>query len=253
MFLNFRLPVPSLEEQRSIAEFLNHSVNEIDAVIAEAEASIEEYKAWKASIIYEAVIKGLDPNAEMKDSGVEWMGQIPKAWKIIKLKQTAKINCGEYISKEKYSGIGKYDVIGANGKIGSIDETNNTKPLLVTGRVGTIGTVHKVCNAWITDNVLSIDFFDHLSMDYAFYVIPNFNFKIMISGTAMPLITATKLGNQYMPFPPVRDQEEIVTYLDEKCSRIDAIIEEKISLICDLEAYKKSLIFEVVTGKRKVV
>ena len=93
---NMKLPCPSLDEQTAIASYLDAQCAKIDEIIAQAKASIEDYKQWKASIIYEAVTKGLDPNVEMKDSGVGWIGKVPKEWKAIPLKVcTSKIGSGK--------------------------------------------------------------------------------------------------------------------------------------------------------------
>lgn len=111
--LNFRLPVPPFNEQYVIASYLDGKVAYIDSIINEVKASIDEYKQWKASIIYEAVTKGLDPNAEMKDSGVEWIGDIPNSWDVLKLKYViAFIESGVSVNaSQSAAGEGKIGVL----------------------------------------------------------------------------------------------------------------------------------------------
>ena len=135
---------------------------------------------------------------EMKDSGIEWIGEIPKEWNYTKLKFVSKISSGTAISKEEYDDNGQYPIFGANGVVGYCNKKNNTEEVLVTGRVGSIGFVHKVSNAWITDNALVLRVIDDIK-DFACYAMKLLDYNQMISGTAMPLITAGKLYEQMIP------------------------------------------------------
>ena len=183
---------------------------------------------------------------EMKDSGIEWIGEIPQEWIYCKLKNVVKISSGEAISKEEYTDTG-YEIIGANGVIGYCDKFNNTNQVITTGRVGTIGTTHIYEKSWITDNVLIIETKDIINIDYLCNVIPNFDFKQMTSGTAMPLITATKLSNIYIPMPPFEEQVRIATHLDIECAKIDDVITKTKTTIEDYKKLKQSVITEAVT------
>lgn len=181
----------------------------------------------------------------MKDSGIEWIGEIPEHWKICRLKQIATINSGEYIPKSEYSECGKYTIVGSNGAIGKTNYFNNEKRVLTTGRVGTIGTVGIAEKCWITDNALIID--TNFNLDYLRYVIQNFDFASMCSGTAQPLITASSLGEQYIPFPDEVTQVKIAGYLDCKCSEIDTLIAAKEKTNALLKERRQSIIYEAVT------
>lgn len=183
---------------------------------------------------------------EMKDSGIEWIGEIPQEWIYCKLKNVVKISSGEAISKEEYTDTG-YEIIGANGVIGYCDKFNNTNQVITTGRVGTIGTTHIYEKSWITDNVLIIETKDIINIDYLCNVIPNFDFKQMTSGTAMPLITATKLSNIYIPMPPFEEQVRIATHLDSECAKIDDVISKSKATIEEYKKLKQSVITEAVT------
>lgn len=183
---------------------------------------------------------------EMKDSGIEWIGEIPQEWIYCKLKNVVKISSGEAISKEEYTDTG-YEIIGANGVIGYCDKFNNTNQVITTGRVGTIGTTHIYEKSWITDNVLIIETKDIINIDYLCNVIPNFDFKQMTSGTAMPLITATKLSNIYIPMPPFEEQVRIATHLDIECAKIDDVISKSKATIEEYKKLKQSVITEAVT------
>ena len=183
---------------------------------------------------------------EMKDSGIAWIGEIPTEWACHKLKHFVKISAGEIISKEEYVDGGEFPIIGSNGEIGRCNKYNNAETVITTGRVGSVGTTHMVEKAWVTDNALIITVKNILPL-YLFYIIPNFDFELMLAGTAQPLITATKLKNQFIPLPPVEKQEEIVSFLNRKCADIDTIL-GKIRL--SIEEYKKlkqAIITQAVT------
>ena len=183
---------------------------------------------------------------EMKDSGIEWIGEIPKEWKKAKIKYFVKVNSGEIISKEEYVDNGAFPIIGSNGEIGRTNKHNNEEKVITTGRVGTIGTIHIVGESWITDNVLIIKS-NNINQKYLSYIMVNFDFKHMISGTAQPLITATNLKNQYITFPSLIEQQKIAYFLDEKCTNIDYLISELKKQTETLEEYKRSVITETVT------
>lgn len=184
---------------------------------------------------------------EMKDSGIKWIGEIPQNWGLSKVKYVASIASGIAISKECYEDDGRYEIVGANGVVGYYSKWNNKRGCLTTGRVGTIGTVHKIEKAWVTDNALIVYENENIVQDYLKYVIPNFDFKEMTAGTAMPLITATKLYEQFVPMPRFYEQVQIAAYLDSKCSEIDAISADIQKEIEILEQFKRSIITEAVT------
>ena len=271
MFLNFRLPVPSIEEQKTIVAYLDQHISKIDSVIAEAKASIEEYKAWKASIIYEAVTKGLDPDVEMKDSGIEWIGTIPEHWKLEKLKRHTSMLTpmrdkpdhldGEipWVRIEDY--CGKYIDASKEG-LGVSSETVTKMNL----KVYPVGTV--LCTSSCDLGKCAIVSRPLVSNQRFIGIIPNANtctdylYYLMLSnaerlnylstGTIQANLSRVAFEQLIVQIPPYNEQEEIASYLDKKMMQVDTLIFEKQALIKDLESYKKSLIFEVVTGKRRV-
>ncbi|MCM1046155.1 MAG: restriction endonuclease subunit S, partial [Candidatus Gastranaerophilales bacterium] len=184
---------------------------------------------------------------EMKDSGVEWIGEIPKYWKIRKLKSVSEINSGEYISKEDYESQGAYDIIGSNGKIGETNKTNINKKVITTGRVGSIGTAHIVQDVWVTDNALIINTKENIFLEYLAYIIPMFPYEIISAGTAQPLITATILKNQYIPYSDLDDQKKITDFLNEKVKVIDSVILKTKETIEGYNRLKQAVITQAVT------
>lgn len=245
------IPVPTADEQTAIAEYLAKDVTRIDAIIAEAKASIEEYKAWKASIIYEAVTKGLDPNAKMKDSGVEWVGEIPADWKILSAKHVVYINHGSDPQSE-----GNIPVYGSGASSFRTCGEFKEGPAVLIGRKGaTLHIPHYIEGKyWNVDTAFDVKPLNaDLLLKYYYYLATCFDYKYYMSQTTLPSMTQTSYNSMKIPVPSQQEQREIVEFLDRKTSDIDLLIGEKEALITDLESYKKSLIFEVVTGKRKVV
>ena len=279
-----KVPLPPRSEQRAIAEFLDAKIAHIDSVIAEAKASIDEYKAWKASIIYEAVTKGLDPSVEMKDSGVEWIGDIPADWDVIRLKNVisfiesgVSVNAAQTPANEggigvlKTSSVSKYSFRPEENKEVNVEELGRVScPVkantIIVSRmntpelVGACGFVEQNWpNLFLPDRLWQVHFVKSVNVKYVwYYLCSNYirsYYASLSSGTSssMQNISQGQFENAYLMLPPYEVQLELVEHLDKKCSSIDSLIFEKETLISDLEAYKKSLIFEVVTGKRKVV
>lgn len=183
---------------------------------------------------------------QMKDSGIEWIGKIPENWNKLKIKYISSISSGEYISKEEYENNGLYPIIGANGEIGRTNKSNNQELVVTTGRVGTIGTAHKIKEAWITDNVLIIGQIK-VNVDFFRYSILNLDFQQMTSGTAIPLITATKIINQFIPNPSIEEQHLISAYLDRQCTLIDSVIEKTKASIEEYKKLRQAVITQAVT------
>ena len=274
------MPVPPLAEQQSIASYLDEKCAAIDEIITEAKATIDEYKSWKASVIFEAVTKGLNPNAEMKDSGVEWIGRIPKGWVIGRIGKYAKFFNGDrgnnypkpedfietgipfltaynlekeivdtsihckYISQEKYESLG-----GAKLKI------NDIIFCLRGAGVGKCAINLTEQNGTVASSLMAIRAINITSKFLLYILKSNVSLaqtSLFMNGTCAENLSAESLASYTISVPPLSEQQSIVAYLDEKCAAIDGVIAEKEALIGELESYKKSLIFETVTGKRRV-
>ena len=279
-----KVPLPPILEQQAIAEYLDKKIAHIDAIIAEAKASIEEYKSWKASIIYEAVTKGLDPNVEMKDSGVEWIGKMPSNWNVCKALYALSmpITDGPHTTPELYDdGVPFISAeavsCGKKGRIAfdhmrgyisekfyqecsqkyipQINDIYMIKSGATTGRVAFVDTDIKF-TIWSPLAVFRSNP-DRMYFKYLFYFLQSDAYQKQVElgwtyGTQQNIGMRT-LEKLKVCMPPLSEQKAIADILDQKCDNIDTLIEEKESLVADLELYKKSLIFEVVTGKRKVV
>lgn len=279
------VPVPPSDVQELIAAFLDDQCGQIDALIEEAKASIEEYKAWKASIICEAVTKGLNPDAEMKDGGVQWIDKLPSDWRIVPLKSEFSFGKGLPITKADLVSDGipviSYGQIHSKANPG----TRIVKELLryVPDKYleSNPSSLAKKGDIFIADtsedhaglgNAVHIDTDDTIfagyhtiiarpvrpeNSKYLSYLFLADNWRrqlrIMASGIKVFSVTQAMLRKVSILLPPPAEQEQICVFLDGKCSNIDWIIAEKQALISDLDSYKRSLIYESVTGKRKVV
>ena len=280
-FKNFRFAVPPLSEQQAIADYLDETCSKIDEIIAEAKASIDEYKKLRQGIIFEAVTKGLDKNVEMKSTSVGWIGTVPSHWRVAKIRQVAEfyngdrsskypsgndivsegiifitsnnlgyivlntnISTNKFITKQKYDDLG-----GAKLRINDI-------VVCLRGRVGKCA-INKTFDEGTIASSLVVIRAKKVDADYLNYVLQNHRITdeaiVNAIGIGSLNLAAHDISEFYMPIPPEREMQDIVRYLDDKVGNVDDLISEKESLINDLEAYKKSLIYEVVTGKRKVV
>lgn len=258
-----RVVLPSQNEQEVIVRFLDNQCGQIDSIIEEAKSSIEEYKKWRASIIFEAVTKGLNPLAEMKDSHIDWIGLVPSHWKLSRIKN--ELDNLDYlrepISAEKRENIlGLYDYYGASGVIDKIDDYNVDDKVLLIGedganlRMRNLPLVYKAEGKfWVNNHAHILKVHDDNCYGFIAYLLEAGDYSVFTTGSAQPKLSQFNLMRFPIVIPPLVEQQEIEAYLDEKCSAIDALIREKKSLLSELEIYKRSLILETVTGKRKVV
>lgn len=245
---------PPIEEQQSIASYLDQKCGEIDKLITLQEEMITKLQSYKQSVITEAVTKGLDKNLPLKDSGIEWIGEIPEHWSVVKIKYLAKIKSGDSISSNEIMQEGIYEVYGGNGLMGFCNKKNVDGVNIIIGRVGALcGNVRLISESkFITDNALILNCFDNALYSYMYIMLKAANLNNLNTSNAQPLITGSKVLNVSLPIPPLFEQQSIADYLDQKCSEIDELISIKQQKIEKLKDYKKSLIFECVTGKRKV-
>lgn len=267
--------VPPIVEQHKLVSFLDEKCSEIDAMLSKTRASIEEYKKLKQAVITQAVTKGVRGEREMKDSGVEWIGEIPKEWVCEKIKYTTSISRGlfnhrprndERYYNGKYPFIQTGDVANATKYIVSYSQTLNelgksvskefpkgTLTMTIAANVGDVAILN--FDAYFPDSVVGFIPNKNIRTLYLFYV-----FSAMKDEFTRTAIKSTQLNLNIdrvkETFIPVthdsNEQCEIENYLESKCAEIDGLIAKKEQLVKELESYKKSLIYEVVTGKREV-
>ena len=255
-FCTIRVALPTLEEQTRIVAYLNDYTSQIESIIIDIKDSIEEYKRWKASTIFECVTKGTANDIITKNSGIHWLGLIPKNWNIVALKQLCTMQAGKNLTSEQILDEGDYPVYGGNGIRGYYNSYNNDGDYIIIGRQGArCGNAHLVHGKfWATEHAVVTTCKENTDINYLFYLITAMNLNQYASNAAaQPGLSVNTISNIKTVLPPMEDQKTIARQLAAKCNMIDELLNKKELLITDLEDYKKSLIFETVTGKRKVV
>lgn len=255
------IPIPSSIEQQSIATYLDQKCSKIDELITLQEEMITKLQSYKQSVITEAVTKGLDKNVPLKDSGIEWIGEIPEHWTLKRIKNICDNldYLREPISAEHRSRNNPiYDYYGASGVIDKIDYYNVDDEVLLIGEDGAnlvmrnLPLVYKVKGKFWVNNHAHILKPKNDNYDFCAYAFEAADYSLFITGSAQPKLSQENLGRIKIAIPSLSEQQSIADYLDQKCSEIDELISIKQQKIEKLKDYKKSLIFECVTGKRKV-
>lgn len=270
-FGNTYIPFPPMEEQERIAEFLDKKCGEIDGLIADIKTQVQTLEQYKRSVITEAVTKGLNPSAEMKDSEIEWVGDIPANWDIHPLyyffderknknsfgkeNNLLSLSYGKIIRKDINSNGGLlpenfngYNIVEPNDIVLRLTDLQNDKRSLRTGFVkerGIITSAYVALKAKV--NILPEFFYYELHVYDLLKVLYNLG-----NGVRQGL-NYSELSKLKLFAPDLSEQQEIVNYIREKESQVDELISTKQSQIEALESYKKSLIYEYVTGKKEVV
>ncbi len=277
-FASFLLPCPPLSQQNEIVNFLDKESSRIDSMLSKTHSSIEEYKKLKQAVITQAVTKGVRGEREMKDSGVEWIGEIPKEWGRTKIKMIASFFNGDRtsrypqpsdfvdagvafltsrnidsdevdLSETKYITDDKYKSLsGAKIQIDDII-------FCLRGSVGKCAINRTLSCGTVASSLATIrpkDIYPKYLLYFLLSNIASTQTTIFMNGTCAANLSAENVGNYYITLPNSAEQKEIADHLDAKCAEIDKLIAKKEQLVKELESYKKSLIYEVVTGKREV-
>lgn len=250
VFNNFTIPMPPLAEQERIAAFLDAQCAEIDAVLEKTRASIEEYKKLKQAVITQAVTKGIRGDRPMKNSGIEWIGDIPVEWDYTKAKNCVNIQNGSDPKTE-----GSIPVYGSGASSFKTCGEYKEGPSVLIGRKGaTLHIPHYVSTKfWNVDTAFNVYAKPNFDLKFYFYCACSFDYRFYISQTTLPSMTQTAYENMFLPLPSNDEQRAIASYLDNRCEEIDALIWKKQECLVEIENYKKSLIYEYVTGKKEVV
>ena len=274
MLAEFPVFMPIGFEQQSIATYLDQKCGEIDELTTLQEEMITKLQSYKQSVITEAVTKGLDKNIPLKDSGVEWIGEIPEHWsknKIIRLFTIIGSGTTPKSSKEdNYNGSINWIQSGdING--GYIETCKNTisdtafkeypalkiykAPFIIVAMYGaSVGNISISQIDGCVNQACCVMNETNQNFKYLFYAMNSVKRYLIYraEGGGQPNISQDKIKNTWLPIPPLPEQQAIADYLDQKCGEIDELISIKQQKIEKLKDYKKSLIFECVTGKRKV-
>lgn len=270
IFGNFQVPLPSLSEQKLIADFLDEKCAEIDKLSEDIQKQIDILNDYKKSVITRAVTKGLDPNAEMKDSGIEYIGEVPTKWNIHpiyyyfderrrknsgnKEQNLLSLSYGHIIRKDINTNGGllpasfsTYNIVYKNDIIIRPTDLQNDKRSLRTGLVTERGI--------ITSAYIDLRPLDGVNSEYYHYLLHAYDIMKVFYNMG----NGVRQGLNYSEFskllvlePSSEEQRTIVSYLNDKCEQINSIIAAELDRLNELQSYKKSIIYEYVTGKKRV-
>lgn len=272
--LKRKVAFPSTDEQQKIVVYLNQKLSQVDSLIANVQAQIEKLKTYKQSLITEVVTKGLDPNAPMKDSGVEWIGEIPAHWELPRIKNLFKLRN----ERNDEADLSKVNLISLYTDLGVVQhsdiiETTGNRAVTAEGYkfVHRNDIVVNIILCWMgavgmskCDGVTSPAYdiycpINETISEYYHYLFRTrrFNGECYRYGKGIMMMRWRTYSTEFraitVPRPPVNEQRKIADYLNEKCAEIDELIALKQSKIEKLQQYKRSLIYEYVTGKKEVV
>ena len=248
------------ETQQCIASYLDKKCSKIEETIQNQQQVIEKLKAYKQSLITEAVTgkvkiengKICGEYESYKDSGVEWIGKIPSGWEVKKAKYFIKISNGSDPKTEE----GDTPVYGSGAESFKTCVEFKEGPTVLIGRKGaTLHIPHYIeGNYWNVDTAFDVKTYSEeiLLLKFYYYCATAFDYRFYLTSTTLPSMTQTNYGNMYLPVPNTLVQKKIVEFLDNKYNAIDTAIEQKQKLIEKLTEYKKSLIYECVTGKKEI-
>lgn len=276
-----QIPFPPLPEQRQIADFLDAKCAEIDALCADIQAEIDTLEEYKRSVITETVTKGLDPNVPMKDSGIPWIGEIPKTWMISRIKHIANI-----YGRIGFRGYTQNDFVEEGEGAITLSPSNfkdmkmnyekcsyltwakyyeSPEIMIKNGDVlfvKTGSTYGKSCfvsdlpmEATINPQLIVFKNIKGSSLWFSYFLqtpyIKNLT-ELAVAGGTIPTMSQEKIANFYIILPPTDVQHKIASYLRSKCEEIDSAVTDKTELLLVMDSVKKSLIYEYVTGKKEV-
>lgn len=273
-FAKLLLLEPTTVEQQQIADYLDTQCSEIDATAEDIQKEISLLEDYKKSVITEAVTKGLNPDAEMKDSGIEWIGEVPKHWGTIRIGNAFSIrNERNHLPMEQVQLLSLYSGKGVfpTGEEGTTNRGNHAQTVADYKIVKKNDIVVNIILAWMGSLGIS-NYNGVVSPAYDVYipneekVVPHYyHYVFRTSGIANECYRygrgimmmrwrtySSEFKRIHVPFPPLEEQQQIADFLDSKCSEIDAIIADKKRQLDILADYKKSLIYEYVTGKKEV-
>lgn len=261
-------PLPPLEEQQTIARFLNAKTAQIDELIAKKHQLIDKLKEKRQALIARTVTRGLppeaakaaglEPNVEMRDSGVEWLGEIPAHWKAKAARYIFR-NCNFRripLSSEERAGLEKiYPYYGASGVIDMVDDYLFDEPLVLVAEDGANLLSRSTPLAFLATGKYWVNNHAHIlkpiAGDIRYWVatLETFDFSPLITGSAQPKLTADRLGGIRLPAPPRAEQTAIADYLATKTAELDALVSQAVEVANRLTEYRQALITSAVTGK----
>ncbi|MGL5228334.1 MAG: restriction endonuclease subunit S [Bacteroidales bacterium] len=251
---NIPIPLPPLAEQTAIANFLDTKCEQIDRAVAQKEKVVELLNERRQILIQRAVTRGLNPDVELRDSGIDWIGQIPAHWEVKPLKFISKLESGETISPEQFIESEGYPVYGGNGFRGYTTTFTNDGYFVLIGRQGALcGNVNYAKGKfYASEHAIVVYPLNKENTYWLGELIKVANLNRLSQSAAQPGIAVSIVKNILFPYPPLAEQTAIADYLDNVNEKIDRAIALKREEIEKLKEYKQTLINSAVTGKIKI-
>jgi type I restriction enzyme S subunit len=253
-YLNTHVAVPPLPEQQRIAAYLDASCAAINAAVTAKRRQLEVLDAFKGSIIFHAVTKGLNPADPLKPSGIDWLGKVPAHWKLRRIKDIALLRSGDFIAAEDISVTGDYPVYGGNGIRGYTSTFNHNGNFTLIGRQGALcGNINYAEGKfWATEHAVVValpGWYDRLWFGELLRVM---NLNQYSNAAAQPGLAVDRIKLLKLPVPPLKERAQISRYIESELNQIKKTVAVLELQIATLMAYRKSLIHECVTGQRRV-
>lgn len=246
---SLELPIPPLSEQKDILNFLDHETAQIDTLIEKQQTLIQLLKEKRQAVISHAVTKGLNPDAPMKDSGVEWLGEVPEHWEVGRLKNVLRIRNGrDYKAVEVENG--GYPVYGSGGIFKRSSDYLFDGESVLFGRKGTIDKPLLVSGKfWTVDTMFYSEVFNNAKPDYIYHQALLFPFDKLSTNTALPSMTQEDLLELGFAIPPINEQQEICQHLNNKLAMFSNLVDKAEQAIQFMQERRTALISAAVTGK----
>jgi type I restriction enzyme S subunit len=246
----FPITLPNKNYDEKIAAFLDHETAKIDTLIEKQQQLIELLKEKRQAVISHAVTKGLNPDASMKDSGVEWLGEVPEHWEISQAKYVFLFQRGHDLSSNQFIS-GEIPVYGSNGIIGYHNQITTKGPSITIGRSGSVGKINKVLSDfWAHNTSLYLKWqTQNSSIDYIYYLLLAMDIESLSSGSAVGTLDRNNIHKQLLALPPLAEQLRIVEYLNSEIKRFVILTKKSQSAINLMQERRTALISAAVTGK----
>ncbi len=248
---NGLFPVPPLEEQQAIASFLDRETAQIDTLIEKKQRQIELLQEKRSALISHAVTKGLYPNVKMKDSRIEWLGEIPEHWEVKRLKRFARLRSGESITAYEIDETGDYPVYGGNGLRGFTNSYTHNGAFVLIGRQGALcGCINYAAGYfWASEHAVVVSTKNNISTKWLGELLRSMNLNQYSQSAAQPGLAVETIAALFLPVPPPAEQCDIADFIDCETDKIDSMIRKVDNSITLLREYRIALISAAVTGK----
>lgn len=258
---NCLLPIPPLPEQTAIADFLDRETGRIDTLVAKKRRLIALLKEKRTALISRTVTRGLsgdaarefglEPHTRFKDSGIEWLGQVPEGWVIKRLSYMALLKSGEGITSEQIAEGGDYPVYGGNGLRGHFSSHTHEGTYILIGRQGALcGNINYAYGKfWASEHAVVVNPLNSFEVKWLGELLRAMNLNQYSVSAAQPGLSVSQIGALKIPVPPLKEQTAIATYLNRETAKLDRLVEKVETAIARLQEYRTALITAAVTGK----